>query len=256
MENFSFKGYDIPVHLVIATGAGPETFEAISKSHMTLLDKYVGIKQGDTVVEIGCGIGRDAIPLIDVIGATGRYFGIDVISQSIDWCKSNIGARNANFQFRHDDIKDALHNPNGTLLASDIRIDCEDGSVDAIILQSVFTHMFAEEIAHYFNEFSRILKSDGKIWATCFIVDDQMLDLIANSPKSEYELHFRHAYGEGCWVNWLDQPRGAVAFSFEKLAELVQDAKLSFSCPVIWGTWSGLRKNTDCGQDAVVLRRR
>jgi SAM-dependent methyltransferase len=133
-ELFSFRTYEIPVDLLRMTGGGPETFEVISDGHIYILKNVVGIEPDHTILEIGCGIGRDAIPLTGIISPNGRYMGIDIIKGSIDWCSSDITPRNPNFTFVHFDIKDQLHNPLGTKKITDFTIPLPDGSVDRIIL--------------------------------------------------------------------------------------------------------------------------
>lgn len=93
MKTYRFRGYDIPVDLIKITGGGPDTFEVISDAHINNLKTHLGAKSGQTIVEIGCGIGRDAIPLVDVTGPNGKYAGVDIIAPSIDWCNRNIAAR-------------------------------------------------------------------------------------------------------------------------------------------------------------------
>lgn len=54
-------GYDIPTRLLNLTGGGPETFEVIATGHIHDLKRHIDIGPGQSVLEIGCGIGRDAI---------------------------------------------------------------------------------------------------------------------------------------------------------------------------------------------------
>jgi ubiquinone/menaquinone biosynthesis C-methylase UbiE len=160
-REFIFRGYEIPVNLVERTG-GAQRFAEVSDWHMAQLRRYIGIKETDKILEIGCGIGRDAIPLADIL-TSGSYIGTDTIKQSIEWCTKNITKRHPNFTFIHHDIHDALHNPMGTLRAQDINLPINEQSIDLIILQSVFTHMFSDEILHYLTEFSRVLKPEGRV---------------------------------------------------------------------------------------------
>jgi ubiquinone/menaquinone biosynthesis C-methylase UbiE len=79
-----------------------------------------------------------------------------------------------------------------------VRLPISDKSVDRIILWSVFTHMFRADISHYLKEFSRVLRPGGFVFATCFIVDD---DVIASAQKTNltpYGLRFAHLYEPGC----------------------------------------------------------
>jgi len=252
---FQYKGYDIPVDLVNLTGAGPDTFDVISRGHIEYLQKYVGINANSNVLEIGCGIGRDAIPLTEILSeeSGGRYLGVDIIGRSIKWCRDNIAARHHNFKFVHFDVKDQLHNDNGTMATSGIVIPLENNSVDKIILWSVFTHMFKSDIVHYLNEFRRVLKKDGVVFFSCFVVNDEILSSINTSAPTPYALRFATKYGRGCWINDPVHPAGAVAYDGQALHRFAERAGFKIS-RYIPGNWSGLRPNAPTtGQDGIIL---
>jgi SAM-dependent methyltransferase len=178
MKLFDYAGYQIPVDLVNITGAGPDSFDDISQGHMAYLRQHVGIAPGDSVLEVGCGIGRDAIPLTGILSPDlgGRYVGIDIIGRSIAWCASNITPKHPNFTFVHFDVKDQLHNPGGSQGMQTVRLPLQDSSVDTVILWSVFTHMFEADIVHYLREFRRVLRPKGRVFFSCFIVDAAILE--------------------------------------------------------------------------------
>jgi SAM-dependent methyltransferase len=255
MQEIEFRGFHIPVSLVSKTGSTPQTFAAVSSFHIDLLQKYIPIKQTDHVLEVGCGIGCDAIPLTELL-TEGRYTGTDTILPSIQWCENNISSKFSNFAFVHHDIKDTLHNPNGYLSAFDIVLPASDESIDLIILQSVFTHMFENEIVHYLKEFNRILKPSGRVWMTVFIVDDDILEYMNEKPVTNYNLSFRYDYGDECRVNSLDEPRSAVAFYETRVQSMIGRANLVLDQPILWGVWSGKRESPRAAQDALVLKRK
>jgi len=246
---FNYRGFDIPVELAHMTGGAEDTFDRISKDHMRQADEYVGIGLDSSVVEIGCGIGRDAIPLTERLTANGRYLGIDVVKPMIDWCQQAITSKHSNFKFVHFDVAEKWYNPNGTALLQQCKIPVPDSSVDIIILHSVFTHMMRQDIAHYLKEFARILKPSGKVLATFFIVNGDILQ--HQGPKSY--ITFYHSLGGGCYVHELDKPTHAVAYDEMTVTAMVADANLQMARPPIWGIWSGRRSNPGAGQDAVIL---
>ena len=175
MESFAFRGFDIPIELMLKTGGGPDTFEVISDQHIRNLSSQHPITEGIRVLEIGCGIGRDAIPLAGLIGDSGSYVGTDIIRESIDWCTANITPKYPNVRFEWQDLSDSLHNPEGSKAAAELPLPAPDGSIDLVFAQSVFTHMLPAQFSHFLREARRVLAPGGTIYATCFRVDDAIL---------------------------------------------------------------------------------
>ena len=254
-ETFHYKGYDIPVDLMRITGFGPESFEALSRHHVEHINKHVGIGAEDTIVEVGCGIGRDAIPLTDMLRQSGQYIGIDINNRSIEWCSGNITKKHPNFRFFHFDVAEQLYNPTGTLPISSCKIPVTAESVDLIIVQSVFTHMFEEGLCFYFEEFARVLKPSGKVYATFFVVDNDIRTAIRDAPVTVFKLSFRYEHGAGCFINDTEYPTFAVAFTPEKLEQMAKRSGLTPARALVRGYWSGLIPEADCGQDVMILGR-
>ena len=64
-----------------------------------------GLSEQERVLDIGCGIGRMAVPLTQYLDPdSGQYVGIDPASPGIQWCTENIGSVYPNFRFMHLDI--------------------------------------------------------------------------------------------------------------------------------------------------------
>lgn len=250
---FHYRGYSIPINLVNLTGGGPETFDTISGQHMAKLREFIGLRDDLKIIEIGCGIGRDAIPLTEILSRRGSYIGIDIIKDSIDWCNANIAKRYPNFSFVHFDVKDQLHNPGGQSSTSKITLPAEDKSIDLIIIQSVFTHMFREDIIHYMKEFARVLKSSGRAYATCFLVDDGVLARARQTNLTPYNLRFEHALGDGCFINDPKHPAGAVAYTREAFASMIDQTGLRLARPFLHGGWSGYYPDPEDSQDVAIL---
>jgi SAM-dependent methyltransferase len=253
--NFNYNGFDIPVDLLNMTGGGTDTFEQISKGHVNWLNEHVGINSSDNVLEIGCGIGRDAIPLTQILQNNGTYLGIDIIGRSIEWCSNNITPQYPNFKFVHFNVEDQLHNPDGLQKQKDIPLPIGDGQVDLIILWSVLTHLFEEDIIHYFREFSRVLKPNGLVVASCFVVDDNILDVAKKVNLTQHNLRFEHLYKPGCYINDTTVPAGAVAYTTEKMEELIQKGGLKADRPLLTGQWWGNNEGKGFGQDMLILRK-
>lgn len=252
-DTHPFFGYELPVPLVCMTGGGPETFDSISAAHVSELVKYLGLHSQSRVLEIGCGIGRDAIPLTQVI-TEGRYDGIDIIGESIGWLSANVTPDHPHFRFHHFDIADQLHNPTGTEDQKNHPIPLADDSVDSIFLWSVFTHMLADNVAFYLSEFRRVLRPGGQVYATCFAYDDAVLERARATNLTPYNLRFEHPWGDRCVIDNPDYPLGSVAYTQCRLAELVTASGLVLD-RIALGSWSGYWPEPEGGQDALLMRK-
>jgi ubiquinone/menaquinone biosynthesis C-methylase UbiE len=252
---FSYSGYEIPIDLMNLTGGGPDTFGAISDQHIQHLRKHVGLYANQRIVEIGCGIGRDAIPLTRILGTAGHYIGVDVTMPSIEWCTANISSKFPNFEFHHFDINDPIYNPAGKMSIADYKIPVGDSSVDLIIAQSVFTHMFEDGIFHYLKEFQRILRASGNAYATCFVVSEDVRAALLHTRPTIFSLSFGFEYADSCFINLEENPTAAVAYTLPKLEQVILSAGLKFQTPLLRGNWSGLFPDADCGQDTLILGR-
>jgi len=247
---FRYKDFDIPIELAMKTGGGPDTWAAIAEFHMGEYRRYCPIANDHAVLEVGCGVGRDAMLLADVIGPEGSYLGIDIIRPSIEWCQQNISPRYPQFRFEWIDIKSQLHNPRGVVAVTDIHLPAPNNWADRIILQSVFTHMFEPDIAHYLRDFRRILKADGIVFASFFIIDDDSLELARATAQP---LTFPFPWGDGCFVNDGEYPEGAVGYTPNAFSRIIRQSGFCLDQELHPGSWCG-RQDVFDGQDIAILR--
>lgn len=254
-ETFKFHEFEIPVDLLNLTGGGVETFDIISAHHLALLHRFVDINTNDRVLEIGCGIGRDAIPLTKILSQNAKYFGIDIIRPSIEFCVSQISSRYKNFKFIHFDVEDQLHNPSGVRQMIDVALPIADQSIDKVFGWSVFTHMWERDIRHYLKEFYRVLRPGGKALLTCFVLTPEILAHVSKADFTRSDLRFDHQINDHCWVNELEFPLGAIGYSPESLRSMVKDSGLVMQRDFIRGGWSGFYSDSEDGQDGLLLIR-
>jgi ubiquinone/menaquinone biosynthesis C-methylase UbiE len=255
VNTYRFHEFDIPISLLNLTGGGVETFELISRHHLAALRKHINLKEVDQVLEIGCGIGRDAIPLTKILSPQAKYYGIDIIKSSIEFCQQNISARYQNFTFFHFDVGDKLHNPSGVRQMTEYRLPIEDQTLDKVFGWSVFTHMWERDIRHYLAEFYRVLKPGGQALLTCFVLTPEVLAKARQTNLTQFNLMFEHQVDDRCWVNDLEFPLGAIGYSPAALLSMVSDARLSMQRDFLRGAWSGYYDDPEDGQDALVLVR-
>ena len=128
-----------PKRMIFVGGAA---FKRIGDEFLEYFVEHGGLRQGDTVLDLGCGIGRMARPLTAYLYPSSRYEGIDVDRAGIEWCRANISSRYPNFHFRSADVYNKTYNPRGRMRASEYRLPFPDRTFDFVLLTSVFTHMY------------------------------------------------------------------------------------------------------------------
>jgi SAM-dependent methyltransferase len=250
IEIFAYQGYEIPLDLANLTGGGPDTWDAISHGHMVEYATYCPIQPNHRVLEIGCGVGRDAIHIAELLDDRGEYLGVDIIKPSIEWCQTNITPRHANVTFTHVDIRSRFYNPDGALSVRDVRLPVADHSVDKVILQSVFTHMFEDDIVHYMREFRRVLGEGGRVFASFFILDDES---VALAKRTGQPLTFDRPWSRDCRIQDPGNPEGAVGYTPRGLHRMLKRGGLALDQPIHRGLWCG-REGVIDGQDIAILR--
>jgi SAM-dependent methyltransferase len=134
------ENYTLEQAMELAVGG---EFDAIGKLEVATL-KHFGLKDGDYLIDVGCGSGRLAQPLSRSF--QGKYLGIDVVADLTDFCHRNIQRPDWRFE-----VTEGLNIPE------------EDDAADVICFFSVFTHLPHEQSYRYLKEAKRVLKPGGKI---------------------------------------------------------------------------------------------
>jgi SAM-dependent methyltransferase len=141
------------------------------------------------------------------------------------------------------------------MVLESVRLPAEDGSIDLIVLQSVFTHMLPPAVAHYLSEFARVLRPTGHVYATFFMVDEEILKTARATNLTQWDLRFEHRHRSGVLLNNADQPTSAVGYEMSLLWPLLDGAGLELAAPIRPGAWSGHHPVAPDGQDVMVLRK-
>ncbi len=205
----------------------------------------------DRVLDVGCGIGRMAIPLTSYLSELGEYWGFDIVKSGIDWCQKRISPKFSNFHFLHSDIYNKHYNPSGKIQAREYRFPFESGFFDFIFLTSVFTHMLPADIENYMSEIARVLKPGGKCLITFFIFNEESVRLVRSGRS---ELNFRYQLN-GCVTIDKNTPEEAVAYEEEAVRKLFDQNGLVISQPIYYGSWCN-RDKFFTYQDLIVAEKR
>lgn len=205
-----------------------------------------GLRPDHTVLDIGSGCGRMAVPLLDYLN-TGTYDGIEIMKKSVTWCRRAITARHPNFRFHHADVFNHAYNPIGHAKAEDYQFPFSDHTFDFVLLTSVFTHMLPLAIDNYLREVSRVLKPSGTCFATWFLLDAEAKDL---SRTHKEPLDFQFDFGLYRSVD-SNIPERAVAYDQEHVLGLYGRNSLTPRLPPYYGSWCG-RERPVSFQDIII----
>lgn len=156
---------------------------------------------GAKVVELGCGCGRIAqfvAPMLDEAEG-GSYDGYDTWLTGIEWAEAHIGRAYGHVRFHH---LGARGGP-GYEADRSYRLDLPDGSRDAVLGVSVFTHLRRHAASDYAGEIARILKPGGKAYLTFFASKERFRDLqpLAACEDDEYGIYFVKPEFEDAFVD-------------------------------------------------------
>jgi len=219
-----------PEHLIFV---GKGDFVAIGNEFRGHLVKLAGLRANHRVLEVGCGIGRMAIPLFEVLSENGSYEGFDIVPRGIRWTQRYITPKHPNFRFQLADIRNKEYNPRGRFLATEYRFPYESDSFDVVFLTSVFTHMLPDEVAAYLAEIHRVMKPGGVCLITWFILNEESRLLISHGKAA---LKFEYSIGD-CLTTNLTTPEDAMCYPQDLVADLYSGAGLNLQYPIHFGSW-------------------
>jgi arsenite methyltransferase len=126
------------------------------------------IKDGDTVLDLGCGAGFDCFLASKKVGATGKVIGVDMTEEMIEKAKINaekLGIKNVEF-----------------VLGEIENLPIKDSSIDVIISNCVIN--LTPDKTQSFKEALRVLKAGGRI----YLSDIVLLGELTEEQKNDKNL--------------------------------------------------------------------
>lgn len=233
-----------PPDLSICFGGGD-----YADSARMLLDffiRHAGLMPHERVLDVGCGAGRAAWGLAGYLSPRGSYCGFDTFPAGVDWCRENLAPVLPNFEFRTVDVFSGVYNPYASVTAEAFRFPYADASFDLVALVSVFTHMLPADMANYLAEIARVLAPGGRMFATYYLMNDQVRGLLATHASNP---DFTRRYG-GFWVADPASREDAVAYE-ERLVRAMLAREGLAVARLVPGRWCG-RDGGENGQDMLV----
>lgn len=126
--------------MAAAVGGG---FDEFGRLELAIL-RHHGLAANHYLIDVGCGSGRLAKPLAEF--PDGRYLGVDVVPELLDYAREICGR------------------PDWRFVAVDhIAIPEADAQADMVCFFSVFTHLLHEQSYWYLEEARRVLRPGGQI---------------------------------------------------------------------------------------------
>lgn len=159
-----------------------EVREALKLIHHEITDRFYGcgspippLLEGMTVLDLGCGTGRDAYILSKLVGESGHVIGIDMTDEQLTTARKHInyhteafGYSKANIEFRHGFIEDLQE------------IGIADDSVDIVISNCVIN--LSPDKERVFREIFRVLKPGGELYFSDVFADRRIPKVLKDDP--------------------------------------------------------------------------
>jgi SAM-dependent methyltransferase len=226
---------------------GGAEFVRIGQHFFRLFVEHGRLRPTDRVLDVGCGIGRMALPLLRYLTPPGHYDGFDVVPLGIDWCRDRITPRFPHFRFTLADVRNDMYNPAGGGRASAYRFPYPDRSNDFVFLTSVFTHLLPDDMENYLQESARVLDTGGRLFATFFLINPES-DRLIRAGKGFRPLV--HDNGR-CRYESEQNPEFAVGYEESLIRARLRELGLRLHEPIGYGKWCG-RKKFLSTQDVVI----
>lgn len=241
----------LPAPPPVLMTCGDGDFRAIGAEFLGHFVRLAGLAPHERVLDVGCGVGRMAIPLTQCLSEQGSYAGLDVDAAAIAWCARAITPIYPSFRLRHLDAAHPIYNPNGALSAETVTLPLEPSNVNAVLLVSVLTHLDLPAVRRYAAEIARVLAPGGGCFATAFLLNGPSRAGItcgtarpALPDRPEEKVLYAAAAA----------PLAAVAFDEDALLAAFLAAGLRRRRPAAYGTWSS-RRGAVSFQDICVFER-
>lgn len=230
MTGRTLKGYP-PKRLNFV---GSSSFKKVGDEFAEYFIKLGKLQPSDTVLDIGCGIGRMAIPLTRYV-TDGAYYGFDIDRRGILWSQKNISKKFPHFHFQYVDIFNQYYNKKGKIKAEEFIFPYEEKTFDFVFATSVFTHMLPEQIRQYLMEIKRVLKPGGTSFLTWFSIDKEARKNIGDHISS---CDFSYEYNAHCFYSHKNCPEAEIGYQEHWIIEQLKKLGGTESSEIHHGSWS------------------
>ena len=233
----------IPIHQIVIDesenrplgGLNPynPNYEKIGNAFCKLLIEHANLSSKSKILDVGCGTGRLANPIIQMLG-DGQYFGFDNNAKYIDYCK-NRWAKHSD-QFIHADIQHDEYNPTGAVNLMDYKFEYPDCFFDVAASIAVFNHFETKWVFRYIAEMTRVLKPKGILFATFLILNNLSMQNLEASSSKDFDFEYK---SPDSWHKLKNRRLVNVAIPESGLRQQCIKCKLMIKEPIRYGEWCG-----------------
>lgn len=147
-----------------------------------ILDRFYGcgspipqLLTGLTVLDLGCGTGRDVYIISKLVGEAGRAIGVDMTSEQLEVARSHEKSQMSKFGYARSNVD--FHLGYIEDLAS---LGIEDNSIDVVVSNCVIN--LSPEKEKVFSEIYRVLKKGGELYFSDIFADRRVPDSVYADP--------------------------------------------------------------------------
>jgi SAM-dependent methyltransferase len=213
---------------------GPGDFQVSGAALLNDLIIHAGLTPADRVLDIGCGVGRIALPLAGFLEPGAGYLGFDVSRRAVEGCRKRFAPIRPDFGFVWLDIRNRDYNAGGAITEAEARFPCEDGAIDLVFAASVFSHLRMETISRYLAEAARVLRPGGRFFFTAYALTAERREAVA---QGRARLDFL-PWTETSMVMDPRSPERAIAHDAAAITAAIEGAGLQLFADWRRGDWT------------------
>lgn len=212
-----------------------EVNEALKLIDDEILDRFYGcgspippLLDGLTVLDLGCGTGRDVYVVSKLVGKNGHVIGVDMTPEQLEVAQrhltdqmSRFGYDIPNVEFRQGFIEDLKS------------IGIEDDSIDVVISNCVIN--LSPDKDKVFSEIYRVLKKGGELHFSDVFADRRVSEEVYNDPVihgeclggAMYVEDFRRLMAKVGFTDFRYTSISEVTINNDEIRRLVGDASFT-----------------------------
>jgi SAM-dependent methyltransferase len=137
---------------------------------LELMRQRLGLASYDDValLDFGCGV-RFTQAIVNLGLRIGRYVGVDVYAEMIDWLQKNV--RDSRFAYHAISFRNAAYAPGAPPITEASVLPLGDERFDVACMFSVITHQDPADAEMILRLLWRYLKPTGRLYFTAFVDD-------------------------------------------------------------------------------------